>query len=234
MSTGTRAGVEEYISHFRDQIQGVRSVQSALYKKILIVTMLDALAKGRYPGTPSNGSRFIRLIEEYSDWRHAKLINWPQLEMMILDQGGPKKLGLSAEFMKKLSGGNWRRRNPYQLAGFEHDPKREEILPAPCSRKEEELVDRAKHSARLYAYRCTLVDEFREPGHGFEFDENALHPYYHICSDAGPPHKVTIETVYPTGWFLSLVPPILDGLSNYYRSTNINPYDSHRFGSPWR
>jgi hypothetical protein len=44
----------------------------------------------------------------------------------------------------------------------------------------------------------------------------------------------TTELVYPTGWFIELVPPILDSLAAYYVENERNPYDAYRFGSPWR
>jgi hypothetical protein len=52
-------------------------------------------------------------------------------------------------------------------------------------------------------------------------------PYYHSMSDSKGKRR-WLELVYPTGWFLYLVP------MTYYIDNGINPYDSYKFGSPWK
>ena len=148
--------IETYIGHFRTEAKRVRRLRSDLHCKVLVVTMLDALARGRYPDpNTKNQDRFVKLVEEF------------------------------------------------------------------------------KHSQRFYRYRCTLVHEYRQPGHGMEWGRGDKAPYYHSMMDSKG-KKRWLELVYPTGWFLDLVSPLLKSLETYYTDNSINPYASYTFGSPWR
>jgi hypothetical protein len=123
-------------------------------------------------------------------------------------------------------------RRPWEADGLKVDPKPADLLPKLPNEWELKLVDEAKHSSLLYECRCVLVHEYRKPGHGFDFDRRYLSPYYHAVQ--GSSGKETIELVYPTAWFLNLLPPILDSLGAYYIANGHDPYDSYEFGSPWR
>ena len=143
--------------------------------------------------------------------------------------------GLSRNFVKGLS----RRfadcnnhHNQDNILRLSIDPKPKDILPKSPTQQEKKLVDGTKHSSLLYHYRCTLVHEFREPGHGFEFDQRDTSPYYHTMSSLADNSK-TSELVYPTQWFLDLPVAILTALKTHYIDTGTNPYDSYTFGSPW-
>jgi hypothetical protein len=232
MPTNLRADVERYIDHFRTEHGRIKTLNSALHRKLLVVTMLDALARGRNPDK-ANEDRFIRLIEGHGVWPHATSVSAPQLAMMIEDRGGPAACGVSDELFRRLCEGEWRRRNPAAIDGLDRDPKLTDLLLTTPTKAELQLVTQAKHSSLLYAYRCTLVHEYREPGHGMEFDQRETAPYYHTMMHQGDLGETT-ELVYPTGWFIELVPPILDSLAAYYVENERNPYDAYRFGSPWR
>jgi hypothetical protein len=224
--------IDTYIGHFRTEAKRVRRLRTDLYCKVLVATMLDALACGRYPNEKGNRVRFVKLVEEYLAWPHARLISASQLLMNIEKRGGPGACGVSDEFVKRLRGGDWRRnRNSSDIDGIGTDPTVDDL--SPTTKEEKALVNEFRHSQRFYRYRCTLVHEHRKPGHGMEWGRRHKAPYYHSMSDSKG-KKRWLELVYPTGWFLDLVPPVLKSLETYYTDNAINPYDSYEFGSPWR
>ena len=231
MSTKLQKDVAQYIAHFRAKHQKIRRLRDPLQRKLLIVTMLSALAEGRYPKVSGDKSKFVSLIENDSDWAHATFVSISQLEMMLKKHGAT---GLSRDFVQEVSRlyTGWRKRHsPWAIVGLADDPKREDIFLAPSNKEEAKLANAAKHSSLLYTYRCKLVHEFREPGHGMEMSEQDT-PYYHSMMDSAGQNR-TMELVYPTTWFVGLVLPILARLEAHYVGAGINPYGSYRFGSPW-
>jgi hypothetical protein len=226
-------GIDTYIGHFRSEAEGVQELRSDLHCKVLVVTMLDALARGRYPPVKGNQARFVNLVEEHSGWAHANLISASQLSMKIENRGGPAACGVRDEFVKRLRGGDWRRhRNSSDIDGIGTDPTFDDL--SPTTKEETALVNESKHSQLFYHYRCTLMHEYRQPGHGMEWGRREHKaPFYHSMSDSKGKRR-WLELVYPTGWFLDLVPPVLNSLTTYYVDNGINPYDSYKFGSPWK
>ncbi len=212
------------------------SHQETNNEAVVFARVLSALAEGRYPSVRGDRAKFVKLIETYSDWPDATSVSVPQLEMQIKIRGDATASGLSENFVEGLSRrhADWHdRRNRGDIPRLGIDPKPEDILPKSPTQEEKNLVEGTKHSSLLYRYRCKLVHEFREPGHGIEFDERDASPYYHGMMDTDGRGK-TIELVYPTQWFLDLPLPILTGLETHYIDTGINPFNSYNFGSPWR
>ncbi len=236
MSSKIQDDVATYISHFRSEHEKLLRLEERLHRKLLVVAMLSALAEGRYPSVRGDKAKFVKLIETYSDWPDATSVSVSQLEMQIKIRGGATVSGLSENFVEGLSRrhADWHdRRNRGDIPRLGIDPKPEDILPKSPTQEEKNLVEGTKHSSLLYRYRCKLVHEFREPGHGFEFDQRDASPYYHSMTELDG-HSETIELVYPTQWFLDLPLPILTGLETHYIDTGTNPFDSYNFGSPWR
>ena len=225
-----------YVSHFRSEHEKLLCLEEPLHRKLLVVAMLSALSEGRYPNVRSDKVKFVKLIEAYSDWPDATSVSVPQLEMRIKRIENTTASGLSKDFVEGLTRrhAEWHdRRSRGRISQLRIDPQPEDILPESPTPEEKNLVESTKHSSLLYLYRCKLVHEFREPGHGFEFDQRDASPFYHSMTDLDG-HSETVELVYPTQWFLDLPLPILTALETYYVEVQTNPFDSYQFGSPWR
>jgi hypothetical protein len=211
--------VERYINHFQSEHEKILHLKHQLHRKLLTVSMLSALAEGRYPNVSGDKAKFVKLIEEYSCWTHTKHVSISQLRMML-----HKNRKISQSFRAAVSldyQGRHRRRNPSVTLELDSDPRIEVLISLCGTDADRAVLNSAKHSSLLYTYRCKLVHEFREPGNGLEVFQGHS-PYYHA-----------FELVYPTKWFVGLVPPILTSLQDYYVTTQTNPYESYRFGSPW-
>lgn len=235
MTSKLQDEIATYIGHFRTEHKKLFLLKERLHRKVLVVTIISALAEGRYPCISSDKAKFVKLIEAYSGWEDAASVSISQMEMQIEIRGDATAVGLSESFVNGLSrrAADWHDRcNRGDIPRLGIDPKPADILSQSPTQEEIEITEGAKHSSLLYRYRCKLVHEFREPGHGFEFDERDTSPYYHSMTNLDDDSE-TIELVYPTQWFLNLPLPILMGLKTYYIDTDTNPYDSYNFGSPW-
>ena len=230
-----RAECAAYICHFRSEHKKLLRLKDPLHRKLLVVAMLSALAEGRYPSVDRNKAKFVKLIETYSKWPDATSVSVAQLEMQIKKRGGATASGLSKNFVEDISCRHADLHGPHHqspILGLDIDPTLKDLPLESLTEKEKGLIKDTKHSSLLYLYRCNLVHEFREPGHGFEFSERGTSPYYH--SETNPDgQSYTIELVYPTQWFLDLTLTILTGLEAHYIDAGINPFDSYNFGSPW-
>ncbi len=227
--------ISNYIEYFQAQHKKISQVSERLHRKLLVVTLLSALAEGRYPSFSGDKEKFVKLIEEHSSWPDAARVSVTQLHMGIIALGTNLN-GLTPSFLGEVSHrhNSWvKHHNPSAIVGLENEPEPAEILSKSPTNEERKLVSKFTHSSLLYTYRCKLVHEFREPGHGFEFDESQAIPYYHAVTNTDH-RNTTTELVYPTEWFVQLPLPILTSLQEYYIRSNTNPYDSYRFGSPWR
>ncbi len=235
MSSNLPDEIANYFSHFRSEHEKLPHLQHRLHCKLLVVAMLSSLAEGRYPDVSRDKTKFVKLIETYAKWSNATSVSVSQLEMQIKKHENVVASGLSVDFVDNISVHHARSHGPHnqgRILGLDIDPTPESLLSESSTKYEKELVEGTKHSSLLYRYRCKLVHEFREPGHGFEFDQRCESPFYHSAPNFYDQSE-TIELVYPKQWLLDLIPPILTGLETYYIDAGINPYDSYNFGSPW-
>ena len=164
-----RAECAAYICHFRSEHKKLLRLKDPLHRKLLVVAVLSALAEGRYPSVDGDKTKFVKLIETYSKWRNATSVSVSQLEMQIKKRGGATASGLSKNFVDDISCRHADLHGPRsqgRIPGLDIDPTPEDLLPKSLTKEEKDLVEGTKHSSLLYRYRCKLVHEFREPGHG--------------------------------------------------------------------
>lgn len=213
-----QAEIASYISHFREQHQKVALVKERLHQKILTVTLISTLAEGRYTNLVRDKQKFISLIENNTGWVQGQSVNVVHLRQITDSQGS---VGLSGRFVQSVHDACGEvHKSAHKTVDLTNDPQPSALLPASPNKREQDLVEGAKHSALLYLYRCKLVHEFREQGYPWEFEDDA--PIYRFG-----------ELVYPAGWLLGLVPAIITSLETYYVSTGADPRVGYKFGSPW-
>lgn len=223
--------VENYIHHFHTRVDAIRASDTGVTeKKILLVTMLSALAVGRYPNTERDSQRFQDLIRDHSDWPDGYLLFMPELAGRITPC---LRNRLHSELLSRIEGNKALRTDVQASRISRAFPSPCEVLPDGASEHDKQFLERGSLLRLLYDYRNTLVHEFREPGHGFEFDTREREPYCHTVSDLNDgPEK--LELVYPIGFFDRLVDSVLRSLKYWYTEVGVNPYEHYDFGSPWK
>ncbi len=225
--------IERFFEHFERQLARVERTDDRLFQKILIMTFLGALARGRYPRERSDRQTFTSLILDHSGWAGAVLVSYPQLRLQIERQ---QFAGLTEQFLRRLEMCHleWQRSlNVREVRRSRLDPRREDLNPAASTPQEERLLASCNHANLLYDYRSTLVHEFREPGYPSEISPDGTEPYYVSTSTIDSDEEV-YELVYPSAFLLNLARDAMNGLKSYYQEREVDPYAGYRFGSVWR
>ena len=85
-----------FINYFREKINFINGLKieknARIFKKIIYVSILDALSKTIYPNY-SNRKRFVLFIEEFSGWKYSSKVSIPHFIKML-------KLAPEPEFSK--------------------------------------------------------------------------------------------------------------------------------------
>lgn len=245
MSDHLPEDVERFIGYFKDQIEEVRALNTKhaeLYRRILYASILDTLAGTVLPRR-TNRDRFVYFVRRFCQWPDGERVSLPHLVQLIKRNPDPafeklREWTLSAYRALPVHGGS--------LMPISHDPAFDDVQSKWPSSKEHRMplegVDLVslQHVELLYAYRNTLVHEFRIPGYGMEFAEDE-NPFYHHMSHIEDDStdeddsllRGTAELVYPWRFLHRLCDTALGQLKTYLLTNELNPYDARVFGTYW-
>jgi len=214
-----------YVGYFAGQLEAVAQLEDRLFRKILTVAMVDTWSRAVYPAADGHRNRFTDFVGNYSGWEDADRVNPWHLQSLLhqLDDDADSPLRVAT---KEILAG----RSEGEMVRLRRDPIYSDLVPLSIA-DEVSLLKQSTHLSLFYLYRCDLVHEFREPGHGMEFDSEACEPFYHsMMGDDGD----TWELVYPLGFFAELAVNCLTNLRESFLSSGGSPHESYFFGSPWR
>jgi len=224
-----------YFRHFRAEHQKISAATDKLQQKILTVTLLDALARGRYKSVPSNKERFVNLVENYGGWPDADRVSPSQYFLSVANHKRVCKVrgiphGITTRMLSRALTAAVSSRSSGAITPVSKDPSHSTLMSLGPTKEEQRLLFNNKHSCLLYYYRTRLVHEYREPGYGIEFRSDG-EPFYHWHEPVG--QKPREELVYPRAWLRKLPEPILRNLEAYYRKARRAPHAQYDFGSHW-
>lgn len=233
----TNENIERLCSYFKRQIGVIDSIQLdvnllqerepedfqvLLYKKTLLLTMLDAMAGIRFPKKyypelhDKNRKRFTRFIKEYANWNNGNLINVPFLFDRL--SKSKNRAGRLAEHLKaKLSKFDTKAGGAISVDKIDEQP--EVLLSFTRTEWEEKEIFECQHYSILYRYRNHLVHEAREPGNAMNF-YSETDAYYH--SYVNDPRWFL---VYPLSLLKKLCSQSIDKMRQYLLDNQIDPYD---------
>ena len=215
--------LDRYFAFFGRQIGGVQGVAPEIYQKVLLASIVDSLAQGRYPNL-KHGDRYKKLICTYFGWKGATLVSIPQLLLRLREESSGGKL---LDFvMQKI--GEVPRSQPIEIEKV--DCSFDKLRPL-ASNSDRKIISSCQHYNLLYQQRNFLVHEFREPGYGLGFNGHFAGPHYehHLNADSSS----RLELVYPVGFVFKCVLASLEKLRIHYQKEKIDPYSSYEFGSLW-
>jgi hypothetical protein len=228
--------INTYCSYFKERLEEIKAIENRLYRKILIVAMIDSLARAVYTGK-GNRERFICFIKSFSGWRDHCRVSLPQLALNL--QSDSTNSELEREVKERLE--KWQGGTIYRIN--EVDPCKQE-LERLATNELRNFIEKSSHAELLYIYRNHLVHEFREPGHPSEVSSDDTSPYYVETPDRAYSNEElrefmrkstrTWELVYPVGFFVSIVKESLANLKHYLEDNDLNPYSNYQFGSIWK
>ena len=218
--------IDRYCLYFDGELIRIKSIESRLHSKILLVALLDTLARVRNPGTRSNKERFLLLTSTCTDWTDSERVSLYQLSLDPSLSSALRQLAIQ-------SIADW---TYGHMPGLERDPLISAVLPMADTEPHRTAIQQSKHVNLLYVYRNHLVHEFREPGNGSEMDHKDKVPYYHSLSHMnreGKIEKDTWELVYPLGFFFSLAQSAIIHIRRYLTKNHLDPYSAYALGTKW-
>jgi hypothetical protein len=241
MADDTHVAIDRFTGYFEKQVAELRALTTEhqeLYRKLLYVSVLDALARSVVPKR-GNRDRFTYLLKRFCRWPDGERVSLPHLVELLRRNPDPafEKLRLwAAEKDKKLPvhGGS--------LMPISHDPTFDEVKTVwPTSQEHRtplEGIDLTalQHFRLLWVYRNMLVHEMRTPGRGMEFGNDSDEPFYHGMSTVDKNGRFTgrsTELVYPWRFLHRLCDTALGELRGYFAANDLNPYESFVFGTYW-
>jgi hypothetical protein len=233
----TESAIESFFGYFEQEFHRALQVESRLHRKVLLATMLAALAEGRYP-SEDDKTKFTKLVNNYGDWPEGRNVSVEQLKYRIesLRQRPLTGGGLTDEFVNGIESRHlqWQQELASSVIRAANlDPPMDRLLTKSPTNDEKAALRESTHTFLLYQYRSGLVHEFREIGGGFELDERETKPYYMpttYIDDATEKAELT----YPLGLLASITRAVLRNLKAWYLANDIDPYSRYRFGSSWQ
>lgn len=220
--------VNQFCSYFQNNINEIEKLNNHLYKKILIVSLMDTLSRVWTKGEEKkNKLRFLKLIRECIKWEHADRISIP----MTVDRIREDNIKGNDKLMREIDG-LFKKFQDGGIPRIDINPFFNEIEHLAISNEEKEILKNSRYAELFYTYRNNLIHEFREPGNGMEFSNDNKSPYYHGLLNLDSQTK-TWELVYPTNFFINLSNIALAAIKAFLTSNNLDPYSFFKFGSPW-
>ena len=197
-----------------------------LFRRTLLLSLLDMLAKCAFPEVTGNRKRFVDVIDHYSAWKYKDYVSLTQLQYLLAEKHGVC-LDLKTEVESRL---NKRTRSGIRRSS-EEDPQVSDLsrfAQSECSK----LIKKARYASLLWDMRNFAIHEFRPPGKGWALSSDNSTPYYHglLDMDSG----VRSWELYVSPEVIStIVASCVDNLKEEFQQKKRNPYNSFAFGSSW-
>ena len=225
--------INNFISHFHNQLQAILEIESSsnsrLYKKILLNLLLDALSRVTSNSNKENRKRFVSFISNFSEWKYLNNVSLPHL-LKLLENVTDPEFSKLREFVYSTYS-TWPKG---AVITIDKDPPYEEVKklwPSGFGATINNIkIEFLQHKYLFYEYRNILVHEFREPGHGIEYEDDTEAFYHSANLDM---KKETWELVYPLGFYTKICDNCINNLKNYLIKEKINPYSQYSYGSYW-
>lgn len=217
--------IEHFIDYFQKQKINISTIQSILCRKIIYVTALDTIARAAFGKASTNHDRYIKLLNELTNWPYRNHVSIPQLCLALEKEGVQNNLYREAKAQLVC----W----PHgQILLLDNSPLFSTLKPLAKSKLDHCLLFKSLYSELFCNYRNNLIHEFREPGLGFEGLSTVNQPYYHGLTDLET-NIETWELVFPIGFFDYLYEEALVGLKKHLACNDIDPYCQFELGSKW-
>lgn len=230
--------IDQFVDYFQERLCEIEEIKigkyAQQYQKTLMLSALDALARCVYP-RQSNRKRFTAFIERFSNWADSHRVSLPHLARLLARVPDPEFSDLRGSVRKQLVA--WK---SGKVVSIKKDPGLNQIktlwpksseLHAPL---EHLTVESFTHLQLFYTYRNSLVHEFRPPGHGFEWDEKEpFYAYRDTLNAAGVVKGGAWLLSYPLPFVRGVAQKCLEGLKQYLKVEQIDPYESYIFGDYW-
>lgn len=233
------ARVERFTAVFHSYVCAIAAVtlgsDDERYRKILYFTVLEALAKARYP-KDRPGDAFSSFIVNYCGFADGERVSLPHLVGALertAENAFTEIRNFAFDELRK-----WGTMGPI---GVDKDPARAEIQrrwPKTSEGSDRDIPElrlrwaALQHRNLLYAYRSKLSHESREATMSFEAADDVI-PYYESVRDgevALDSQETEWHLVYPSAFLAAACRSGIEGLKTWLLENSINPYGQFLFG----
>jgi hypothetical protein len=212
--------IKQYSSYFNEKIAKIDKTEPRLFRKVLLMGVIDTLSRAAYPSISGNHKRVTRFVKSCSGWPEHNRVSAQQLLLYLIDSGTKSSPLFVIASTKVASWPDGEIILPVQDLSFSEA----DAVAAPHEKK---FVKNATYLQLFYTYRNHLAHEFREPGYGMELNQDSPTPYYHGM--IGNPWQL----VFTNAFMRRICTGCLNGLIQLLVTENRSPYDCYKFGSIW-
>jgi hypothetical protein len=228
--------IDFYFDYFGRKAAEAAAIRDRVFRRIVLVALISAMAEGRFYTERSDSDKFIKLVKHFGNWTDIDRVSVVQLKHLVTARQGRSAHygGFSQQFLDALERHHSvadKALEASEVRRASADPLPDEMFPFELTGDERSAVRKSSHGYLLYQYRSTLVHEAREPGGGFELRETDTVPYYMPTTHTDGSRAA--ELTYPLGLLMHVITSIIANLPAWYVRERISPYDRHRFGSQW-
>jgi hypothetical protein len=230
---------DRFFSYVREKlvrIDGITDEDLLVHKKVLYVTFLDSISALIYPAYSQNRARFTEFVLRFGKWEEAERVSTPHLARALSLNPDPAYDKVRALVHSTLD--SWR-----QGAHIDLTSDLEAGVVGthwPSGKLHEQPVEGAawthlKHVELLYAFRNSLVHDFRALGPPYDMPEDES-PYYistHTSPTDSTESEFHWELVYPIDFLRRLASTALDSAEAHVRRNHIDPVEVLRTGRYW-
>ncbi len=231
--------IDEYIKYFSGKLDSIIELEDSkkgshdesifMFKKTLVMSLLDALSKIIYG---NKRKRFVAFLENFGDWPDGARLSTPHLGRALELDMDPNLEPLRQYVREQLEiwGGLMK------IIHLDKDVNEEDVikhLPKSAAHTLHGIkIEKFNHYNLVYKSRNGLIHEFRELGYGIE-GPGSTKPCYHQMTKLGAADETadSWELVYPLEFLVSLARTTLDNLGDYLKRNDLNPDRHFRFGS---
>jgi hypothetical protein len=227
--------INTFVAYFDNRINRIRSIGNLEFRRILYMTVFDALSKipEKVDNVKGVKKRFTYFVSTYSPWVHWNKVSTVQLYIRLLSNPILRSHKITMKISDIVEGWASKVVLIKDVDRFFNDYKKEY---SDLCQDIETLIKECTFSELFYKLRNYLVHESREPSGMSRLLEEKDEPYYSR-------KKTPIPGVHPgrSAWQLgipiSFVDKQLEGclknLKEYLERNSINPYDCYDFDLIW-
>jgi hypothetical protein len=157
----------------------IKAITDPTFKRILLLSLLDALARCAYPNMKINRDRFVCLIDSFTQWSDKDRYSLQQLKFCLDDLPNSSKYPSFDDLMEEVNIRlqKWPEVNQF-LFPKDVDPNPQE-LERFFSGGIEQKLEKVRYPSLVWVIRNYAVHELSHPGAGVDFHLHRPDPYYY-------------------------------------------------------
>ena len=226
------AAIDRFFGQVSDAQAKAEELEPTFFGRIVLISLLDALSRCAHPNLKGNRSRFVALIDDYSQWNLASTYSLRQLSLRLNDvtnqSAYPGFHDLEQEIRNRMQ--SWPAPGAVVFPG-DTDPTLSD-LGSILTPQLKTLIEPVRYPSLLWRLRNYVIHEVRNPGKAVDFEVDIPSPYYHSFTHADGIKK-TWELYFPNELLSHLLTNCTNNLNSKMRRDDIDPWLAFPYDPKW-